>query len=124
MNKRKFAVNEFRNLIMPGMLLAAVIVVILSSFGLKMIEEAKEQVTNDYMADVKELSQIYNKQLYAIDTVASLISREAISKGDLFDASVIDSLKAASENLLQRKTENRGFIYAEALLRIKLLPDM
>ena len=97
MKKRKFAVNEFRNLIMPGMLLAAVIVVILSSFGLKMIEEAKEQVTNDYMADVKELSQIYNKQLYAIDTVASLISREAISKGDLFDASVIDSLKAASE---------------------------
>jgi len=76
MGKRKNEANNYHSMVKPGIVLALVIVVILTACGIRMISDAKTQVSKSYYSDVEDMCQIYNKHIYAIDTVTSLLCEE------------------------------------------------
>jgi len=89
--------SYFQKLIIPGIVLSIIIIIVLFSFGSRMISDAKSQVTKDYQSDVYRFCQIYNKQFYVTDVIADLISKEIKNNEDILDESNLEYIKIAAK---------------------------
>ena len=85
----KFKVNTY---IIPGILLSIIILAILSSFGIRMVDDAKNRVEEDYQRETFEVSQIYAKNLYAMEKIAGLTAAELFEQEDLFSDQCIENI--------------------------------
>lgn len=90
----KYKVNSY---IIPGILLSIIILAILSSFRIRMIEDAKMRVEESYQLETSEISQLYSKNIYAMEKIANLLATEILEEEDLFDDSCIESIAIAKK---------------------------
>lgn len=83
MSKRKKEKKSNISYIIPGIIMVIIIIAILSSFGIQMITNAKDQVTKDYQTDVSEICSMYQKQMYGISKISQVTAKQ-IKTEDLF----------------------------------------
>lgn len=94
--KDKFKFNSY---IIPILLMVVIIIAILSSFGVRMIADAKSRVEADYHKETIEISNIYEKNIYAIEKTAHVISAELLGSEDIFSEENINTIKVDAETL-------------------------
>lgn len=99
MSVKKNEKFKFNAYIIPGILLSIIILAILSSFGINMIQEAKDKVKEDYQVETSKICQIYERDIYAIEKAADLIAAELVIKDDLFEEDNINALAVAKKEL-------------------------
>ncbi|MDO4188293.1 MAG: GGDEF domain-containing protein [Lachnospiraceae bacterium] len=85
--------------IVPGILLMIIIIAILSSFGIRMVDEAKSRVEEYYQMETKEISKIYEKNFYNIEKVTNIIAAELLDKDDFFTDEVVENIKIVKDTL-------------------------
>lgn len=95
MSKRKVEKSKLHNQLIPVTVLVITFVAIMASFGIRMISEAKERVSTDYISDVNEISQMYNQQLYAVNTIAGLVVDETSAAETITDDENLKILETA-----------------------------
>lgn len=99
MSSKKNDVKQLNTYIIPIILLCVIIVGILSSFGLKMVNQAKAEVENDYRQETQEIGHLYEKNLFAVETAATVIANQLFEREDLFTNENIKSIKLAANTL-------------------------
>lgn len=73
MSKKKTADKKtFSTYLIPGLILGVIIIAILSSFGIRMIEDAKDRVERGYQEEVKGICEIYEREIYAVDKMGTI----------------------------------------------------
>ena len=92
----KFKSNTY---IIPGILLSIIILAILSSFGIRMSTEARDQVEYDYQVETNKICNIYEKNFYAIEKAATLLAAAYLDNEDLFSDENVKSLETARNAL-------------------------
>lgn len=99
MRKKQTEKLKSNSYIIPSILLMIILVAILSSFGIRMTDEAKERVAGSYISEIQDISCIYEKNLYNLEKVTNLIACQIFEEEDLFSENVIKSIKTARDNL-------------------------
>ena len=92
----RFTLNTY---IVPGILLSIIILAILSSFGIRMVNEAKDRVEESYQRETYEISQLYGKQFYSMEKMAGLLAAELLEEEDIFSEEAIGRLQIAKESM-------------------------
>ena len=90
MSGKKAEKLKFNTYIIPGILLSIIILMILSSFGIRMSDDAKKRVEDDYKKETEEICNLYEKKIYAIEKVASVLADELLSNEDIFSEESIN----------------------------------
>ena len=88
----KFKSNSY---ILPVIFLSLIILAILSSFRIRMIEDAKSRVEESYRLETNDISQLYSRNIYAMEKIANLLATEILEEEDLFDDSCIENIAVA-----------------------------
>ena len=78
----KFKANSYT---LPVIFLSIIILAILSSFRIRMIEDAKSRVEESYRLETSDISQLYSRNIYAMEKIANLLATEILEEEDLFD---------------------------------------
>lgn len=86
--------------LIPVILMSIVIFSILSSFGLKMINEAKDSVVLDYISEVKNISTLYEKEIYAIEKTSQILVEElAEEEADILEDEAMEIAKIYASSI-------------------------
>lgn len=90
---------RFNTYIISGILLSVIIIAILSSFGIRMVKEAKAEVESEYHTETSKISSIYEKNFYAIEKSAALLAAELVDDDELFSDDNITLVSIAKNSL-------------------------
>jgi len=75
--------KKWNTYLVPTLIFTVVIIFILSSSGIKMMSDAKEQVTEDYQDEVESICFLYEKEIYALEKAACIMADYVFSSGDI-----------------------------------------
>ncbi len=99
MSGKKSDKFRFNTYIIPGILLMIIIIAILSSFGIRMVDDAKNRVEESYQLEIKEISNIYEKNFYSFEKVTNMIASQLLNEEDFFSDENILAIKTARDTL-------------------------
>ena len=99
MSGKKSDKFRFNTYIIPGILLMIIIIAILSSFGIRMVDDAKNRVEESYQLEIKDISKIYEKNFYSFEKVTNMIASQLLNEEDLFSDENILAIKTARDTL-------------------------
>lgn len=97
MGKNNSEKKQFNTYIIPVAILAVIVVAILSSFGIRMNTDARNQVARTYQKESEKIGFQYEKELYALSKVAETCSRELVDEKELFDEDHVFLIKQIAE---------------------------
>lgn len=99
MSNKKVEKGKNTSYIIPGILLSIIIIAILSSFGIKMVDDAKSKVKEDYEQEARQICKLYEKEVYAIEKAAYLMSVGLLEDEALITEQHIDDIRMVGEAL-------------------------
>lgn len=85
--------------IIPAIILIMVVVFVLGSYGVKLIKEAKNRVTENYFSIANGVSYCYDKEIYAIEQATEAVAEYSKDSEDIFDEKNIRVLKSVVDTL-------------------------